>query len=80
MGDVKLLAVIGLFVGAYSLLVMFFATLLGALYGAVSARNAGEGGRHKFPLGPFIAISAVLVTFVGPELWAWYAGLAHIRM
>jgi leader peptidase (prepilin peptidase)/N-methyltransferase len=80
MGDIKLLAVIGLYVGLYSLMTMFFATLIGAVYGAVSARRAGEGGRHKFPFGPFIALAAVGVTFFGPALWAWYSGLAGIRM
>jgi leader peptidase (prepilin peptidase)/N-methyltransferase len=80
MGDIKLLAVIGVFLGLYSLMTMFFATLLGAIYGAISAARSGEGGRHKFPFGPFIAIAAVVVTLFGPALWEWYANLARIRM
>ena len=79
-GDMKLLAVIGIFLGLYSLMTMFFATLLGAVYGAISARKAGEGGRHKFPFGPFIALAAVIVALVGPSIWSWYAGLANIRL
>ena len=38
MGDVKLLAVIGLYLGLYALLALFFATLLGAVYGVATAR------------------------------------------
>jgi leader peptidase (prepilin peptidase) / N-methyltransferase len=80
MGDIKLLAVIGVFLGPYSLMTMFFATVMGAAYGVASARASGEGGQHRFPFGPFIALAAVIVTLVGPELWAWYAGLARMGM
>lgn len=80
MGDVKLLAVIGVFLGPYSLMTAFLATVLGAAYGVVSARNSGEGGQHRFPFGPFIALAAMVVTFCGPQLWAWYAGLARMSL
>jgi len=73
MGDVKLIAVIGVFLGLYSLMTMFFATLIGAVYGLVAARTSEEGGRLKIPFGPFIAAAAVIVTLSGPQLWAWYA-------
>jgi leader peptidase (prepilin peptidase)/N-methyltransferase len=77
MGDVKLIAVIGVFLGLYSLMTMFFATLMGAAYGLVAARTSEEGGRLKIPFGPFIAAAAVIVTLFGPQVWAWYMGLAR---
>ena len=78
MGDVKLIAVIGVFLGLYSLMTMFFATLIGAVYGLVAARTSEDGGRLKIPFGPFIAAAAVIVTLFGPQLWAWYMGLARM--
>lgn len=80
MGDIKLFAVLGLFLGLYSLMVMFIATVLGALYGVASAQASDEGGQHRFAFGPFIALAAVVVTLVGPRIWAWYAGLAGMRL
>lgn len=79
-GDVKLLAAMGVYLGLYSLMALFFGTLIGAAYGVISASRAGEGGRHRFPFGPFLAIGAVIAALAGPSIWAWYAGLAHIGM
>jgi leader peptidase (prepilin peptidase)/N-methyltransferase len=75
MGDAKLLGTIGVFLGVYGLLAAFIATLLGAVYGVISARRSEEGGKHKFPFGPFIVAGAVLTTLAGQAIWAWYAGL-----
>jgi leader peptidase (prepilin peptidase)/N-methyltransferase len=80
MGDVKLLVAMGMFLGLYALMALFFGTLIGAVYGVVSAQRAQEGGRHKFPFGPFLAIGAVLVTLIGPAVWAWYTGLAGLAL
>ena len=80
MGDVKLIAVIGVFLGLYSLMTMFFATLVGAVYGLVAARTSEEGGRLKIPFGPFIALAAVIVALFGPQVWAWYAGLTRMGL
>jgi leader peptidase (prepilin peptidase)/N-methyltransferase len=79
-GDVKLIVTLGLYLGLYSLMTLFFATVIGAVYGVVSASRAGEGGRHRFPFGPFIALAAVLVTLVGPQIWSVYEGLLHVRV
>jgi leader peptidase (prepilin peptidase)/N-methyltransferase len=79
-GDVKLLAAIGLFLGPYSLVAVFLAVLFGAVFGVASAARTGEGGRHKFPFGPFIVAGAILTTLFGPELWAWYSALAHLGL
>jgi leader peptidase (prepilin peptidase)/N-methyltransferase len=80
MGDIKLMAVIGVYLGTYSLMTLFFATIIGAVYGIFAARGSEEGGRHKFPFGPFIVIAAVLVALAGPQIWAWYWSLAHLSL
>jgi leader peptidase (prepilin peptidase)/N-methyltransferase len=75
MGDIKLLLVIGLFLGPYGLLVLVIGSFIGAFYGVIASRRSPEGMRHKFPFGPFLALSAVVVTLVGVPLVAWYVGL-----
>ena len=74
-GDIKLLAVIGLFLGPYGLLVMFLASIGGSIYGIVTSRRSDEGMRHKFPFGPFLALAAVVVTLGGEWLVTAYARL-----
>jgi leader peptidase (prepilin peptidase)/N-methyltransferase len=74
-GDVKLLVVIGLFLGLYSLLVMFLGSIVGAIYGVVVSRRTDEGMRHLFPFGPFLALAAVFVAIGGQGIVTWYAHL-----
>ena len=74
-GDIKLLAVIGLFLGVYGLLVMFVASIMGAIFGLLVSRKAEDGLRHRFPFGPFLALAAVVVTLWGPTMIAGYARL-----
>lgn len=80
MGDVKLLAAMGVYLGLYSLMALFIGTLVGAVYGVAAARGTKEGGRHRFAFGPFLAMGGVVAALAGPWIWAWYAGLARIGM
>jgi len=75
MGDVKLLAAIGIFLGPFGLMVFFLGSAMGAIWGLVAARSTGRSIRAAFPFGPFLAIAAVLVTMGGPAVWAWYVTL-----
>jgi leader peptidase (prepilin peptidase)/N-methyltransferase len=75
MGDVKLLAAMGIFLGPYAVLVLFVGSVLGAAYGIAQARRSDEGMSAKIPFGPFLAGGALLVTAFGPAVWAWYVGL-----
>lgn len=74
-GDIKLLAAIGVYLGPYSLVAVFVAVVIGAVYGGITARLTGEGGQHMFPFGPFIVIGAIGATFFAPQFWVWYSGL-----
>lgn len=56
-GDVKLIAMIGAFMGwKMTIFVIFFSALLGAVYGAA---HLAVTGRSKMPYGPFLSLAAV---------------------
>jgi leader peptidase (prepilin peptidase)/N-methyltransferase len=77
LGDVKLLAAMGPYLGLYVLMALFFGSVMGAVYGVTSMRAGRLGLRTKFPFGPFLAIAAVIVAVSGPGIWTWYTGLIH---
>jgi leader peptidase (prepilin peptidase) / N-methyltransferase len=73
MGDVKLAAVMGLYLGravAPALLIGFAA---GAIYGlALIARHGSEARKRQVPFGPFLAFGGLIAIFVGDEIVDWY--------
>jgi leader peptidase (prepilin peptidase)/N-methyltransferase len=75
-GDIKLLAMIGAWIGWRPLpLVVLISSLTGAVVGAVSLLLAGKGLRAKIPFGPFLSLGALVYFFFGTELTNWYFGL-----
>jgi leader peptidase (prepilin peptidase) / N-methyltransferase len=76
LGDVKMLALIGAFLGWQATLVtLFFGSLLGAVAGLVLIWRGGLGMKSKLPFGTFLAVAGLVALFVGPEIAGWYAGL-----
>lgn len=75
MGDVKLLAAIGVFLGPYGVMVLFVGSVLGAVVGVWQTARGSGGLAAKIPFGPFLAAGAVMVTAFGPAAWSWYWGL-----
>lgn len=76
MGDVKLLAAMGLYLGPYVLMALFVGSLFGAIYGLADAARENERiNRHAFPFGPFLALGGVLTVWFGSAVWTWYLGL-----
>jgi leader peptidase (prepilin peptidase)/N-methyltransferase len=79
MGDVKLAAVLGLFLGRSVAVAILAAVLLGTVVGSlVMARVGVEKGRKTaVPFGPFLAIGGMIGLLVGPAIVHWYlhAGL-----
>ena len=70
MGDVKLLAVMGLYLGPAVIVALLFA-LLGSLgVGVVIARRVGVRAARKtqLPLGPFLAAGGIVAALVGDPL------------
>ncbi len=79
MGDVKLAAVLGLFLGRSVAVAILAAVLTGTVAGLlVMARVGVERGRKTaVPFGPFLAIGGVIGLLAGPAIIHWYlhAGL-----
>ena len=63
-GDIKLLAMIGAFLGWQSLLfVVFASSLLGSIIGIVAMFQQKKGGQTRIPFGPFLAVAAISYLF-----------------
>ncbi len=79
MGDVKLAAVLGLFLGRSVAVAILAGVLAGTVVGAaVMARVGVEKGRKTaVPFGPFLALGGLIGLFAGPAIIHWYrhAGL-----
>lgn len=79
MGDVKLLGVMGLFLGPYVLLALFVGSALGAVSGLIDAARRTESvATHRVPFGPYLALGGVVSVLVGPAAWAWYVSLLGV--
>jgi leader peptidase (prepilin peptidase)/N-methyltransferase len=71
-GDIKLLAMIGAFVGwRGTLATIFFGSLLGATGGGLAMRKGGEGLKTAIPFGPYLCAAALGARFLGGEFWGW---------
>jgi leader peptidase (prepilin peptidase)/N-methyltransferase len=80
MGDVKLATVIGLVLGSFGLRYVAVAAAFGVLAGGVGGLAALLGGRGRkdtIPFGPYLAGGAVAAALAGPQVAAWYGGLAR---
>jgi leader peptidase (prepilin peptidase)/N-methyltransferase len=74
-GDVKLMAMIGAFLGWQMIFpVLFIASFFGSLYGLALMRRGGTG-KTAVAFGSFLAPAATLVFAVGRQLWYLYVGL-----
>lgn len=72
-GDIKLLAMIGAFLGWKGvLLTVIISSFAGALTGGVMMYAFGRSGRHAIPFGPFLAFGAVIHLFFGERVMTWY--------
>jgi leader peptidase (prepilin peptidase)/N-methyltransferase len=63
-GDIKLLAMIGAFLGWQSLpFVIFGSSILGALVGIGAMAKQKKGGKTMIPYGPFLSFAALVYMF-----------------
>jgi leader peptidase (prepilin peptidase)/N-methyltransferase len=63
-GDIKLLAMIGAFLGWQSLpFVVFGSSILGAMVGIGAMVKQKKGGKTMIPYGPFLSVAALLYMF-----------------
>ena len=76
-GDIKLLAMIGAFLGWRAVLVtVILGSLSGAVIGIAWIGLRGADRRVPIPFGPFLAAGAVCALFCGDALIDWYLALA----
>jgi leader peptidase (prepilin peptidase)/N-methyltransferase len=76
LGDVKMLAVIGAFLGWKGVLVaLFIAALSGAAVGLTLMAWGSLGAKSKLPFGAFLAFGGLVALFVGEPLVRAYARL-----
>jgi leader peptidase (prepilin peptidase)/N-methyltransferase len=70
MGDVKLAAVMGLFLGRAVAPAILIALLAGVLVGGliIARKGAQEGRKTAVPFGPFLALGALVATFAGEDI------------
>ena len=69
-GDIKLLAMIGAFLGWQSLLfVIFFSSFTGAIVGIAAMIKEGGGGATRIPFGPFLSIAALVFLFFQQQIF-----------
>lgn len=78
MGDVKLAAVLGLYLGSSVAVALFAGMLVAAVGGLTVMARVGvaKGRMTKIPLGPFLSVGGVVALLCGPELVHWYVHTA----
>jgi leader peptidase (prepilin peptidase)/N-methyltransferase len=73
MGDVKLVAMMGLFLGSAVAPALLIGFAAGALVGIVLIARRGAAARKQaVPFGPFLALGGVIALWVGDEIVDWY--------
>ncbi len=72
-GDVKLMGVLGFFVGwKYILLIMVSSFIIGAIISIVLLIFKIKSRKDYIPFGPFIAMATLISIYFGEEIIHWY--------
>jgi leader peptidase (prepilin peptidase)/N-methyltransferase len=72
-GDVKLLAMIGAFLGWESvILTILLSSLIGSIIGILLITLKGKTFKYAIPFGPFLSLGAVITLFYKGEILFWY--------
>lgn len=72
-GDIKMMAMVGAFMGWKAvLLTTFVGSLTGSLVGVVMMLFMGKGRKTKVPFGPFLSFGSLVALFLGGIILEWY--------
>src|SRR5690606_30098599 len=76
MGDVKMLAMIGAFLGwQLTILTLVLASFAGGLFGMALIALRADARTTAVPFGTFLAVGALVASLFGEHLLTWYLGL-----
>jgi leader peptidase (prepilin peptidase)/N-methyltransferase len=72
-GDVKLLAMIGAFLGWKAvILTILLGSVIGSVIGVIVMMLKGKNLKYAIPFGPFLSLGAALSLFYGETIIIWY--------
>jgi leader peptidase (prepilin peptidase)/N-methyltransferase len=72
-GDIKLLAMMGAFLGWKSVpFIIFVSSLVGSVIGVTVMAAQKKDAKLALPFGPFLALGAIAYIFYGRQLIQWY--------
>lgn len=74
-GDIKLAIFMGIFLGPFVLMAIFWGFCVGALVGLALMARKEKGLKDAITFGPFLSIGSVITLFFGNSIWAFYIGL-----
>jgi leader peptidase (prepilin peptidase) / N-methyltransferase len=76
LGDVKIMLMVGVYLGwQLTVLTIFAASLLGSLVGVIAMAVGGGTMKMKIPFGVFLGPAAIVTLFWGQQFISWYIGL-----
>jgi leader peptidase (prepilin peptidase)/N-methyltransferase len=80
MGDVKMMLMVGAFLGLKrTLLTIFAGSLLGSVLGIAFILARRKDSTYELPFGTFLGMAALLVVFFGTPVVNWYQSLLMVR-
>ena len=80
MGDVKMMGMVGIFLGVKrTLLTVLFGSLLGSVIGVAVIFATRKRSDYELPFGAFLAAGAMLVIYLGTPALNWYQSLLGAR-
>lgn len=78
-GDVKLMGMVGSFLGwKGALLTIMLGALVGSIVGLALILFKRHTMEKVIPFGPFLALGAITAAFYGPDIISWYIGLIRL--
>jgi leader peptidase (prepilin peptidase)/N-methyltransferase len=79
LGDVKMMAMAGAFLGLQrALLTILAGSLLGSVIGIAVIAIGRKGRDFELPFGTFLGAGAMLVVFFGSAALDWYRAFTHV--
>jgi len=72
-GDVKMMAMVGAFLGApLALLTIMLGSLLGSVVGIIFIKMASKTREYELPFGTFLSFAGIVAVLYGEDLVRWY--------